>query len=109
MNSSSAPVSQSYRDPAQKSGSSGDGIAIARSDFRFPGCNKGTVDGSEIRRSPVEHGVNMMEISQYLQGFIVFIHVRWCRISSINSSNESKRNPSIRKETTMIPEYVLAQ
>ena len=38
-----------------------------------------TVDGSEIRRSPVEVG----SFSCYLQGFI---HPRWCRISSINSS-----------------------
>ena len=37
-----------------------------------------TVDGSEIRRSPVEVGSS----SHYLQGFI---HPRWCRISSIHS------------------------
>ena len=37
-----------------------------------------TVDGSEIRRSPVEVG----SLSHYLQGFI---HSRWCRINSINS------------------------
>ena len=38
-----------------------------------------TVDGSEIRRSPVD----MVNIPlQYLQGLI---HPRWCRISSINS------------------------
>ena len=37
-----------------------------------------TVDGSEIRRSPVEVG----SLSHYLQGFL---HPRWCRISSINS------------------------
>ena len=36
------------------------------------------VDGSEIRRSPVEVG----SLSQYLQGFI---HPRWCGNSSINS------------------------
>ena len=33
-----------------------------------------TVDGSEIRRSPVEFG----SPSHYLQGFL---HPRWCRIS----------------------------
>ena len=38
-----------------------------------------TVDGSEIRRSPVEVG----SLSHYLQGFI---HASWCRISSINST-----------------------
>ena len=32
-----------------------------------------TVDGSEIRRSPVD----MVNISHYLQGFICFIHPRW--------------------------------
>ena len=37
-----------------------------------------TVDGSEIRRSPVEVG----SLSHYLPGFI---HPRWCRISCINS------------------------
>ena len=37
-----------------------------------------TVDGSEIGRSPVD----MIYSSHYLQGFN---HVRWCRISSINS------------------------
>ena len=41
-----------------------------------------TVDGSEIRRSPVEVG----SLSHYLLGFI---HPRWCRISSINSSTVS--------------------
>ena len=41
-----------------------------------------TVDGSEIRRSPVE----VDSLSHYLQGFI---HPRWCRISSINSINSS--------------------
>ena len=37
-----------------------------------------TVDGSEIRRSPVEAG----SLSHYLQGLI---HIRWCRISAIHS------------------------
>ncbi len=37
-----------------------------------------TVDGSQIRRSPVEVG----SLSHYLQGFI---HPKWCRMSSINS------------------------
>ena len=41
-----------------------------------------TVDGSEFRRSPVEVG----SLSHYLQSFI---HPRWCRISSINSSKWS--------------------
>ena len=39
-----------------------------------------TVDGSEIRRSPVEVG----SLWHYLQGFI---YPRWCRISSIDSKN----------------------
>ena len=43
-----------------------------------------TVDGSEIRRSPVEFG----RLSHYLQGFI---HPRWCRISSINSMYVPKK------------------
>ena len=47
--------------------------------LRVPGANKQgilllTVDGSEIRRSPVEVG----SLAHYLQGFI---HPRWCRIS----------------------------
>ena len=25
-------------------------------------------------------------LSHYLQGFVSFVHTRWCRISSINSS-----------------------
>ena len=37
-----------------------------------------TVDGAEIRRSPVEVG----SLFDYLQGCL---HPRWCRISSINS------------------------
>ena len=37
-----------------------------------------TVNGSEIRRSPVELG----SLSHYLPGLI---HPKWCRISSINS------------------------
>ena len=41
----------------------------------------GTVDGSEIRRSPVEVG----SLSHYLLGFI---HPRWSRISSINSRTQ---------------------
>ena len=40
---------------------------------------KHTENMAEIRRSPVEVG----SLSHYLQGFI---HPRWCRISSINSS-----------------------
>ena len=40
----------------------------------------GTVNGSEIRRAPVEVG----SLSHYLQGFF---NPRWCRISSINSMN----------------------
>ena len=40
---------------------------------------KSTVDGSDIRRSPVEVG----SLSHYLQGFI---YPRWCRMSSINNS-----------------------
>ena len=39
-----------------------------------------TVDGSEIREKPVDK--EFISLSHYLQGFI---HVRWCRISSINS------------------------
>ena len=39
-----------------------------------------TVDGSEIRRSPVEVG----SLSHYLQGFI---YPKWCRISAINGMN----------------------
>ena len=42
-----------------------------------------TVDGSEIRRSPVEVG----SLSHYLQGFI---HPMWCRISSIDSINVNR-------------------
>ena len=42
--------------------------------------NHHTVDGSGIRRSPVEVG----SLSHYLQGFI---RSRWRRISSINSMN----------------------
>ena len=38
-----------------------------------------TVDGSEIRPSPVE----VDRLCHYLQGFL---HPRWCRISAINSS-----------------------
>ncbi len=42
-----------------------------------------TVDGWEIRRAPVDMVVYPF-IHHYLQGFICFIHLNWCRISSIN-------------------------
>jgi len=45
-----------------------------------PKMYSNTVDGSEIRRSPVEVG----SLSHYLQGFM---HSRWWRISSINSTS----------------------
>ena len=43
---------------------------------------RNTVDGSELRRSPLE----IRSLSHYLEGFI---HPRWCRISSINSSADT--------------------
>ena len=42
-----------------------------------PVATRRTVDGSELRRSPVEVG----SLSPYVQGFL---QPRWCRISSIN-------------------------
>ena len=50
-----------------------------------------TVDGSEIRRSPVEVG----SLSHYLQGFL---HPRWCRISSISCMLHSKNLSSNPKK-----------
>ena len=54
------------------------GECLCRPGFFLNSARDGTVDGSEILRSPVEVG----SLSYYLQGFL---HLRWCRISSINS------------------------
>ena len=59
----------------------------------FRGDNqRSTVDGSEIRRSPVEVG----SLSHNLQSFM---HPRWCSISSINS---------IGPNATLLPSLKLA-
>ena len=55
---------------------------------------------AEIRRSPVEVG----SLSHYLQGFI---HPRWCRISSINSSDyrcDGEISATIGRDDTYIEE-----
>ena len=50
--------------------------------YVYPKCTAILVDGSEIRRSPVEVG----SLSHYLQGFM---HSRWCRISATNRASYS--------------------